>query len=110
MNKTISINVINKPFSTNSINIKDSITDIVTSGFGVGIFSIALAFKFASIAYLLVKEKECGSKDLQIISGMRTGAYWLGNFIYDYITYCLVAAYAIGWCFALDIKTFIGSP
>ena len=55
MNKTISINVVNKPFSTSSINIKNSITDIVTSGFGVGIFSIALAFKFASIAYLLVK-------------------------------------------------------
>ena len=41
---------------------------------------------------------------------MRTGAYWFGNFIYDYITYSLIAVYAIGWCFALDIKTFIGTP
>ena len=41
---------------------------------------------------------------------MRAGAYWLGNFIYDYVTYSLIAAYAIGWCFALDITTFIGTP
>ena len=40
---------------------------------------------------------------------MRIASYWVGNFIYDYLTYCIIASIAIGFCFAFDIQDFIGT-
>ena len=40
---------------------------------------------------------------------MRIASYWVGNFIYDYFTYCIISAIAIGFCFAFDIQDFIGT-
>jgi hypothetical protein len=38
----------------------------------------------AIVSYLLV-ERISGLKHLQVISGMNLKAYWIGNFIFDYI-------------------------
>ena len=35
-------------------------------------------------------------------------SYWVGNFIFDYLTYLLLALFAILMCFAFQIEDFIG--
>ena len=55
-NETSSIVVVNNPFPKSRLDVHEkSVGSIVQSTFGVGIFSVALAFKFASIAYFLTK-------------------------------------------------------
>jgi ATP-binding cassette subfamily A (ABC1) protein 3 len=75
--------------------------------FGSLIFSIALAFKFASIISFIVKEREDKSKHQQIISGMNIYAYWIGNFIYDYVLYLILAGFSLLMCKLLEAKAFI---
>ena len=75
------------------------------SGFsGVFIFSIALAFKFASIASFIVKERSTRAKHQQIVSGMNIASYWFGNFIYDYLLYAIIAGVSIGIAVGLDVE------
>jgi len=37
---------------------------------------------------------------------MRISAYWISNFVYDFILYLIVAIVAVGLCKALDITAF----
>lgn len=39
---------------------------------------------------------------------MNIYSYWLGNFIFDYFMYLLLAAFAVGMCLALGVDSFIG--
>ena len=41
------------------------------------------------------------------VCGMNIGSYWIGNLIYDYFLYSVVAGFAIGMCVALDIEALI---
>jgi hypothetical protein len=77
-------------------------------GFLIGlIFSIAFAFKFASIIAFIVKERVDGSKHQQIVSGMSITAYWTANFVYDYFLYIVVAFITIGVVNALGVSSLI---
>jgi len=77
------------------------------SGFyGSFIFAIALAFKFASIISFIVKERVDRSKHQQIVSGMKVSAYWIGNFIYDFLLYLIVAVIAIILILAFQIQAY----
>jgi hypothetical protein len=79
----------------------------ISGFFGAFIFSIALAFKFGSVVSFIVKEREDKSKHQQIVSGMNVAAYWLGNFVYDFALYSVVAVYAILMCEFFDIQPLI---
>ena len=75
------------------------------SGFYAGfIFSIALAFKFASIIGFIVKERVDRSKYQQLVSGMNVKAYWTANLVYDYALYMIIAILSIVIAKGLSIE------
>ena len=71
------------------------INNTISGSFAGYIFSIALAFKFASIISFIVKERVDRSKYQQLVSGMSINAYWASNLVYDFIIYMIVAILAI---------------
>jgi hypothetical protein len=77
------------------------INNAVSGFFGALIFSIALAFKFASIVSFIVKEREDNCKHQQIVSGLNIGSYWIGNYAYDLLLYLPVAGFSLGMCWVL---------
>jgi ATP-binding cassette, subfamily A (ABC1), member 3 len=103
--KSITITVANHPLplTYNQIMVNNTI-----SGFlGAFIFTLALAFKYASIVAFIVKEREDRVKHQQIVSGMKLSAYWFANFIYDYLLYLVVAVPAAGLCIAMNISALV---
>lgn len=98
---TASITLVNYPFPRTLSQLK--INNTISGFFGALIFSIALSFKFSSIVAFIVKERIDKSKHQQIVSGMNLGSYWIGNYIYDFVLYMILAAFAIIMCVALDI-------
>jgi len=99
----ITITVVNSPLprTYQALQINNTI-----SGFlGAFIFSMALAFKFASIISFVVKEREDRCKHQQIVSGMSIYAYWFGNFVFDFTLYLIVAFFAAGMCMAFSISS-----
>ena len=81
------------------------INNTISGFFASFIFSIALAFKFASIIAFIVKERVDRSKHQQIVSGMSITAYWTANFVYDFILYLIIAAITIGIAKAMSIES-----
>lgn len=65
---------------------------------------LALAFVPAYIVLFLVKEREVGMKHQQIISGINIPAYWLSEFLWDTLVYCVVVAceLLLMWLFQMD--------
>jgi ATP-binding cassette subfamily A (ABC1) protein 3 len=53
---------------------------------------IALAFVPAAYIMFVVKERECGAKHQQLVSGVSLPAYWAANFLYDSAAHALPAA------------------
>ena len=102
---TSTISLVNAPFprTYNQLQVQNTISGF----FGALIFSIALAFKFASIVSFIVKERVENSKHQQIVSGMNIGSYWIGNFLYDYLLYAVVAGISLGVCAGLNIEALI---
>lgn len=47
--------------------------------------SIAFGLVLTSVVSNLVVERLSGLKHLQLISGMQLKAYWVGNFIFDFV-------------------------
>ncbi|RLN98523.1 hypothetical protein BBJ28_00023418 [Nothophytophthora sp. Chile5] len=74
---------------------------------------ICVAFTFfpASIVVFLVKEKQSdhNSKHQQLVSGVSLGAFWLSNFIWDFMTYLVPCAAAIILIKAFNIDSMTGS-
>lgn len=81
------------------------LNNTISGFFASFVFSIALAFKFASIISFIVKEREDRSKHQQIVSGMSITAYWVSNFVYDLILYLLVAVITIGIAKGMNISS-----
>eukprot|EP00466_Bigelowiella_natans_P003580 jgi/Bigna1/73288/fgenesh1_pg.23_\ len=56
--------------------------------------TIAFAFVPAGVAGFIIRERQTGSKHLQIISGVNIVAYWLSNFAWDFLNFlpsCIIA-------------------
>lgn len=104
MNRAISITVVNHPLPRTYQQLQ--INNTISGFFGSFIFTLALAFKFASIISFIVKEREDRSKHQQLVSGMRVSAYWIANFVYDFILYLIIAIIACGLCSALQVSSF----
>ena len=68
------------------------------------ILSIALSFKFASFVSFIVRERTEKSKHQQIVSGMNVFAYWIGNYIYDFVLYLVLAVYSVVMCQVLKVE------
>nr|KAG5699338.1 hypothetical protein BaRGS_004275 [Batillaria attramentaria] len=73
---------------------KDSMTQALALGFSIG-FSMLFGMSFltASFSYFLIRERQCGAKHLQVVSGVGPFAFWLASFAWDMVNYlipCLV--------------------
>ena len=97
----ISITIINNPLPRTQNQLKT--TNTISGFFGALIFSIAFGFKYSSIVSFIVRERVDKSKHQQIVSGMNIVSYWVGNFIYDYVLYLILAIFAVVISVALDI-------
>jgi len=56
----------------------------------------------AIVSYLLV-ERISGLKHLQVISGMNLKAYWIGNFIFDYVKMQLTVGITLALFFGYNL-------
>ncbi|KAF4317459.1 hypothetical protein JM18_007589 [Phytophthora kernoviae] len=74
---------------------------------------ICIAFTYypASIVTFLVKEKQANhnSKHQQLVSGVSLGAFWLSNFIWDFLLYLIPCAAAILMIKGFGIDSMTGS-
>eukprot|EP00644_Phytophthora_capsici_P001766 jgi/Phyca11/533489/estExt2_fgenesh1_pg.C_PHYCAscaffold_140069 len=74
---------------------------------------ICIAFTYypASIVTFLVKEKQSNhnSKHQQLVSGVSLGAFWLSNFIWDFVLYLIPCAAAILMIKGFGIDSMTGS-
>ena len=102
---TSTITVVNAPFPRTFLQL--STNNSVSAIFGALIFSLAFAFKFASIVSFIVKERADSCKHQQIVSGMNIASYWFGNYIFDFFLYILVACVTIGISVGLDIEALV---
>ena len=102
---TSRITVVNAPFPKTFLELTGN--NSVSAIFGALIFSLAFAFKFASIVSFIIRERVDSSKHQQIVSGMNIASYWFGNYSFDFFLYMLVAAITIGIAVGLDINALI---
>ncbi|EGZ19833.1 ABC transporter lipid export ABCA family [Phytophthora sojae] len=74
---------------------------------------ICIAFTYypASIVVFLVKEKQAShnSKHQQLVSGVSLGAFWLSNFLWDFLLYLIPCAAAIIMIKGFGIDSMTGS-
>ncbi|OWZ22804.1 ABCA1 lipid exporter [Phytophthora megakarya] len=81
------------------------------SSFTAALF-ICIAFTFlpASIVVFLVKEKQAAhnSKHQQLVSGVSLPAFWLSNYIWDFIMYAIPGVCALILIFAFNVTALTG--
>ncbi|CAL8102910.1 unnamed protein product [Calicophoron daubneyi] len=74
------------------------------------IFTIlALSLIPAGFLSLLVEERACGSKQLQIISGLDIYVYWLSVYIFDIMSYCIPCGLCVLVYLAFRKCAYVGS-
>ena len=59
--------------------------DTISAGIVLFLSAVSFSVILTSIVSYLVVERITGLKHLQIISGMQLKAYWIGNFIVDFL-------------------------
>ncbi|EAS03348.1 ABC transporter family protein (macronuclear) [Tetrahymena thermophila SB210] len=102
-NKQIQINVTNKPLATTS-----STKNLVglTQGINVALFfSMGISFIPASIISYIVRERAEHVKHQQIVSGVSLKAYWISNFVIDYIKYLIPTVISCFLAFAFQVTS-----
>ncbi|CAL8102865.1 unnamed protein product [Calicophoron daubneyi] len=63
----------------------------------------------ASFLSFLVEERACGSKQLQIISGLNPCVYWLSVYVFDILSYCIPCGLCILVYVAFRKCAYVGS-
>lgn len=88
-----------KPFPVSS-EWKD-LDDTIDGFICTFLFGLAIPFIPASILVYIVKERENNVKHQQVVSGVSIFAYWISNFVIDWVKYMIVA-----WWMLLMIQAF----
>lgn len=70
------------------------------------LIGIAYTFIPASMIVFIIKEREKNAKHQQLVSGVNVFAYWLSNFIVDFIKYLIPALTTIALIYIYDIEFF----
>lgn len=83
-------------------NLEATIDGFIT----VLLFALAYAFIPASMIVYIIKEREFNAKHQQLISGVNIYAYWLTNFIVDYIKYLIPALVTFALLFIFDVTFY----
>ncbi|XP_055084646.1 LOW QUALITY PROTEIN: retinal-specific phospholipid-transporting ATPase ABCA4-like [Periophthalmus magnuspinnatus] len=66
----------------------------------------AMSFVPASFVLYLIQERVTKAKHLQFVSGVSPLIYWIANFIWDMVNYCLSTAMVVGIFMAFDKKCY----
>ncbi|XP_054835573.1 phospholipid-transporting ATPase ABCA7 [Eublepharis macularius] len=67
----------------------------------------ALSFVPASFVLFLIEERVSKAKHLQIVSGMKPGVYWLGNFAWDMCNYLVPAVLVVLIFLCFQQKSYV---
>nr|XP_056723638.1 phospholipid-transporting ATPase ABCA7 [Euleptes europaea] len=67
----------------------------------------ALSFVPASFVLFLIEERVSKAKHLQIVSGMKPGVYWLGNFAWDMCNYLVPAVLVVLIFICFQQKSYV---
>ena len=94
-----------KPFGQTS-GVK-SIEDIIDGQIIVFLLGLAFSFIPASLIVYIIKERELNAKHQQLISGASILAYWLTNFIIDFVKYLIPATVTVLLLIIYDVKFFL---
>ena len=62
---------------------------VLSGVIAVNVFTMGLSFIAASLIFLVVKETESNAKHQQIVSGVSISAYWMSNYLVDFLKYLL---------------------
>jgi hypothetical protein len=79
------------------------------SGSTVTALMLALAFTPAAIAASIVKEREVGAKQQQLLSGVSIPAYWISAWIWDTASFVIPASLIVAFYVAFGIQDFVSS-
>ncbi|XP_076811813.1 phospholipid-transporting ATPase ABCA1-like isoform X2 [Clavelina lepadiformis] len=98
--------VVNHPF-----NISSSLLDFDAIYKSIAIMTVsvifALSFIPASFVLFLIEEKVTKSKHLQFVSGVNQSVYWIANFMWDMVNYCVSVFILILTFLAFDAKAYV---
>ena len=103
--KDITIKCVNYPFPLTAS--QKTITGTATGFIASFIFAVALAFIPSSIVVFIVKEREQGVKHQQLVSGVGLFAYWMANYVADFIKIVIPICFAGLMCLAFDITSLV---
>lgn len=71
------------------------------------VVSIGFSFLFAGIISAVVRERQSGSKDIQLQSGLTSLTYWLSHFLLDYLKYLIVAVFTLIFIWVFDVEALL---
>lgn len=103
---TLQVNSYPLPYTAASLSVRGSFLSFISCLFIV----IAFAFFPTSVVGFLVKEKqpEHNCKHQQLVSGVSLPAFWIANYIWDFITYIIPFLAAIIMIQAFEIASLTG--
>jgi ATP-binding cassette subfamily A (ABC1) protein 3 len=73
------------------------------------IFTLAIGFIPASVIVFIVKERESKVKHQQLVSGVSLVAYWLSNYVVDYLKYVVFILAFFGLVQAFQVETMVNT-
>lgn len=101
---SISAKVAQFPWTSGEAALFNAFTGVFTA------IVVALAVAFIPAAYVVfvVKEREINAKHLQMISGVNIQAYWLSNYLFDYISFCVAGTFCVFMIWAFNNPAYTG--
>ncbi|GFS09294.1 ATP-binding cassette transporter sub-family A [Elysia marginata] len=91
LNDTFSLQTILAPLPRETKDVgEDNAQSGLLSGFVIGFFmNVSMAFLTSTFIYFYIKERQVGSKHLQVVSGVGPVTYWVPSFLWDFINYII---------------------
>ncbi|XP_069013979.1 retinal-specific phospholipid-transporting ATPase ABCA4-like [Embiotoca jacksoni] len=101
------ITAINHPLNLTKEQLSE-VTVLTTSVDAVVAICVIFAMSFipASFVLYLIQERVTKAKHLQFVSGVSPLVYWVANFCWDMMNYCLSTAMVVGIFMAFDKKCY----
>uniref|UniRef100_A0A8C4P0T0 P-type phospholipid transporter n=1 Tax=Dicentrarchus labrax TaxID=13489 RepID=A0A8C4P0T0_DICLA len=101
------ITAINHPLNLTKEQLSE-VTVLTTSVDAVVAICVIFAMSFipASFVLYLIQERVTKAKHLQFVSGVSPLVYWVANFFWDMVNYCLSTAMVVGIFMAFDKKCY----
>ena|SRR3990167_1929596 len=100
MNKTVTGFI--QPIPYWEDNISFSINDFV----GPMLVPFCITFLIPVFMHTIILEKENRLREIMKIMGMKMSTYWLINYLFDYLMYCVVVAVFVALQYIIRVRMF----